>query len=202
MPYDRHYDDSFLDGLHNYLPDILYGAPEQFGGAAPLISYIQARLQHRLDLFSAARRSFASTLATPIHVPLAPRVRRSDPVDLSELSHLASIANTILRTPQNTNYTALFTGLGPALWGLSPPQQVMEPVIVRPTAEQIATGTSIELVDTDDEMCAICQDSMPSGSEARVINVCDHRFHTGCIDTWFMRDVRCPTCRHDVRTPQ
>jgi len=208
MPYDRYYYDSFLDGLHNYLPEILYGAPEQFGSAAPLISYVQTQLQRRLDLFSAGRRAFVPTVAAPIQVPLPPRIPRANPIDLTELTHLTSIANTILGTPPaGPNYTTLFAELGPTLWGLSPPQNimepimepVMEPVIVHPTVEQIADGTTIQLVDTDDEMCAICQDSMPSGSEVRVINGCDHSFHTGCIDTWFMRDVRCPTCRHDVR---
>jgi len=76
-----------------------------------------------------------------------------------------------------------------------------EPVIVRPTAEDIDIGTSIELIIAEDISCAICQDVIQPGSEARVIRACDHRFHIGCIDTWFLRSVNCPTCRHDVREP-
>jgi hypothetical protein len=79
---------------------------------------------------------------------------------------------------------------------------VMEPVVVHPTIEQIAAGTQIEIVDADEEICTICQDRMAAGSEARAIRVCDHRFHTECIDTWFQRSVICPTCRHDVREPE
>ena len=76
---------------------------------------------------------------------------------------------------------------------------IAEPVIVRPTAEHIDMGTSIEIIITEDVSCAICQDVIQPGSEARVIRACDHRFHIGCIDTWFLRSVNCPTCRHDVR---
>jgi len=78
----------------------------------------------------------------------------------------------------------------------------LEPVVVRPTAEQIETGTAIEVMASEEDVCAICQDEMPLGSEVRAIRACDHRFHIGCIDTWFQRDVRCPSCRHDIREPE
>jgi hypothetical protein len=110
-------------------------------------------------------------------------------------SLLGGNATTYLTPQGNTN--ALLAGL----LGIAPPQNFMDPVIVHPTAEQIEAGTTLEIVDAQDEMCAICQDSMMAGSEARALNACDHRFHPGCIDTWFQRDVRCPTCRHDVREP-
>jgi hypothetical protein len=89
---------------------------------------------------------------------------------------------------------------------LTPPRQAaaagaLEPVLVRPTAQQIDAGTTLEILDTEEEVCAICQDSMHAGEEVRAINVCDHRFHRNCIDTWFQRNVRCPVCRHDVREP-
>jgi hypothetical protein len=100
------------------------------------------------------------------------------------------------------NQTTMFgSGVLQELLGLNPPANFMEPVVVRPTAAQIEAGTAMEIVDAQEEMCTICQDSMPAGSQARCLNVCDHRFHPGCIDTWFQRDVRCPTCRHDVRDP-
>jgi hypothetical protein len=78
---------------------------------------------------------------------------------------------------------------------------VMDPVIVRPTAAQIDAGTTLEIVDAEEDVCAICQDTMEAGSQARAIHACDHRFHVGCIDTWFQRNVRCPVCRHDIRDP-
>ena len=98
---------------------------------------------------------------------------------------------------ENTLF-GLITGLG----GLHPNEQMlMEPVIVRPTEQQIQENTSIEILDTEDEQCAICQDAMNLGTEVRSIDACDHRFHTTCIDTWFTRNVHCPICRHDIREP-
>jgi hypothetical protein len=74
-------------------------------------------------------------------------------------------------------------------------------VIVRPTLAQIDANTTIEIVDAEEDICAICQDGMAVGSEARNLDACDHRFHVGCIDTWFQGNVHCPVCRHDVREP-
>ena len=76
-----------------------------------------------------------------------------------------------------------------------------EDVVVRPTPEQIASATTIQQVTGGTEMCSICQDGMTNGTNSRVLNACNHRFHVGCIDTWFTRNVVCPVCRHDVRTP-
>jgi Ring finger domain len=84
---------------------------------------------------------------------------------------------------------------------MAPAQNFMEPVIVRPSAAQVEAGTSIEIVDAEEDVCAVCQDRLLVGSQARSINACDHRFHTGCIDTWFQQNVHCPVCRHDIRDP-
>lgn len=84
-------------------------------------------------------------------------------------------------------------------YGWTVPSNAMEPVVVRPTAEQIEAGSALEIVDAEEEMCAICQDQMPAGSHARCLTACDHRFHMGCIDTWLARNVHCPVCRHDIR---
>ena len=190
MPYSRHYDVPLLDDLHNYLPEILYGRPEQFGGAAPLVSYVQRQMQQRFDIFSAGRRSFTPTstvVSTPPRVPQIQRIRMDD------LNYLANLI-TPMSDLQLINNAVMNTFMQ------QPPQLTMEPVIVRPTREQIAAGTSIEIIDSEEDVCAICQDAMPAGSEARALR-CDHRFHPGCIDTWFQRSVACPTCRHDIREP-
>lgn len=80
----------------------------------------------------------------------------------------------------------------------APTQRFMEPVVVRPTAEEIQRATVIEVVEEED-ICAICQSEMSVGSEARSLSECEHAFHPGCIDTWFQRSVQCPVCRHDIR---
>ena len=75
----------------------------------------------------------------------------------------------------------------------------MEPVVVAPTTEQINNASTIETTATSGEICAICQDSIQVGTQVRSLDACDHLFHTGCIDTWFQSNVRCPVCRHDIR---
>ena len=76
---------------------------------------------------------------------------------------------------------------------------LMEPVIVRPTHEQIASASVLTTINPTHENCAICQDGMEEGQSVRILSHCIHRFHQECIDTWFQSHVTCPTCRHDIR---
>ena len=194
MSYRRHYDVPLLDDLHNYLPEILYGQPEQFGGAAPLVSYVQRQMQQRFDLFSAGRRSF-----TPTPDPVMTPPRRTRMTEPPPLYRVPPIIELNYPTNQNTFIDSLLGTVLNQYMYTPPVQNTMDPPVLRPTPEQLAAGTSIEVVDTED-VCAICQDIMPSGSEARELR-CEHQFHPGCIDTWFQRSVACPTCRHDIRVP-
>jgi hypothetical protein len=83
-----------------------------------------------------------------------------------------------------------------------PMDQFLQPVVVHPTAEQIAANTTLgNLVSDTDHACAICQDALTSEQEGRKLNACGHWFHKQCIDTWLERDVHCPVCRHDIREP-
>lgn len=80
--------------------------------------------------------------------------------------------------------------------------QFLQPVVVRPTAEQIAANTTLgNLVSDTDHSCAICQDTLTSEQEGRKLNACGHWFHRACIDTWLQGNVNCPVCRHDIREP-
>ena len=78
--------------------------------------------------------------------------------------------------------------VGPSSWS--------DPVIVRPTAEQISAATTQAGILNDDN-CAICQEIM-DGPATR-ITYCGHMFHPNCISEWFTRSVFCPNCRHDIR---
>lgn len=80
------------------------------------------------------------------------------------------------------------------------PNSFLEPVIVRPTPEQIEVG-SVRAFPEEETVCAVCQDAIPVNQMARRLRACNHTFHISCIDQWFARDVRCPTCRHDIREP-
>lgn len=94
------------------------------------------------------------------------------------------------------------------LSGISPPPRIhrnlpnsfLEPVVVRPTAEQIEAGSE-RIFPQEESVCAICQDALPVNQMGRRLRACNHTFHISCIDQWFARDVRCPTCRHDIREP-
>lgn len=92
---------------------------------------------------------------------------------------------------------------GPALMGNGGrglAANFMDPVVVRPTRDQIAAATDVIVLDEALETnCAICQDRMEAQNPTRKIRACGHSFHTECIDTWFERSVSCPVCRHDIR---
>jgi hypothetical protein len=113
----------------------------------------------------------------------------STPSDFLQAIHLMSGLIGVPATPTATATAA------------AQQSDFMEPVSVRPTAEQIQSATAIEIVDSEEEMCAICQDTLETGREALNLIACDHRFHSGCISTWFMSHVVCPVCRHDIREP-
>lgn len=102
---------------------------------------------------------------------------------------------SLLRLPPTTltrNYIA-----GPNIM-----DQFLQPVPVRPTAEQIAENTTLgNLVSDTEHACAICQDTLAPEQEGRKLNACGHWFHRGCIDTWLGTNVHCPVCRHDIREP-
>ncbi len=80
------------------------------------------------------------------------------------------------------------------------PNSFLEPVVVRPTTEQIESGSE-RAFPQEETTCAICQDAIPVNQMCRRLRACNHAFHISCIDQWFARDVRCPTCRHDIREP-
>lgn len=79
-------------------------------------------------------------------------------------------------------------------------QFLQESVPVVPTQEQIDNASSLQvLTQTEEDNCAICQDSMEEGQQLRILSHCHHRFHKICVDSWFRSNVHCPTCRHDIR---
>lgn len=105
----------------------------------------------------------------------------TNPIDLPNRLLMSTLFNLI---PDNPNTNANF----------------MEPVIVRPTQQQIQNNTThTTLSEASSDICAICQDTYSAGSTQRIINACHHKFHSQCIDTWFQRNVHCPVCRHDIR---
>ena len=76
----------------------------------------------------------------------------------------------------------------------------MEPVVVRPTQEQIDRGSRVDTLAVESpDNCAICQDHFEAHANRRTLTTCGHAFHMSCIDEWFQQNVHCPVCRHDIR---
>jgi len=73
-----------------------------------------------------------------------------------------------------------------------------DPVRVTASADQLNAALEHD-VNAQDENCAVCQDTVASGTRLRQ---CGHVFHRGCIMNWFEMSSRCPVCRHDVREPR
>lgn len=206
MPYVVHYDNPMLDTLHNYFPAMLY-EPEAFETVPDVFAYAHSQMRRHFDLFAAGRAAYRPIRAAP-RLALAERAPpiRAPPPDIVQAS--ADLLNMI-RPPPAGNFTNVMPAIPMNVQDLllsmmgAPPaaaiQRFEDPVIVRPTAEQIATATTLEVLTDADEVCAICQDTIAVNTEARTINACDHQFHMGCIDTWFQQNVRCPVCRHDIR---
>lgn len=124
------------------------------------------------------RRSYA-----PVSQPSTSRFRMSVPLNLS--SFLSS------------EYSAPAPS---ALHGLSQLNDLLRPVIIRPTDQHLSENTYVYRSEISlNDNCSICQDPMEAGQETRTILACSHCFHRDCIDRWFQEHVQCPTCRHDVR---
>ena len=51
-------------------------------------------------------------------------------------------------------------------------------------------------VKTDDNMCAICQETMEGDETKEIALECGHTFHAVCIVPSLQQDRRCPVCRH------
>jgi Ring finger domain len=78
-----------------------------------------------------------------------------------------------------------------------------EDVVVGLTSAQIENFTeNVTVVNSSQEVCAICQDSLHLQPSCR-IRSCSHRLHKQCANQWFTMSVRCPICRVDLReTPE
>uniref|UniRef100_A0A6C0D9I0 RING-type domain-containing protein n=1 Tax=viral metagenome TaxID=1070528 RepID=A0A6C0D9I0_9ZZZZ len=207
-----YYDIQLLEDLHNHFPEILYGS--QFDNN-PLVIYVRNQARNRYDLFTNARNNHAGvtrTYTTPRSnvEPVRPAANNvSDTIRITY--NLDEIDNSIPSSQEDSLLNPLATLLTAALYPQTNAMMFptlrrqnttsfMEPVVVRPTQEQINNGSSIVESLNNSDNCAICQDSLiQDGRQVRRIHACHHMFHDNCVNTWFNNNVRCPTCRHDIR---
>ena len=217
--YQTVYGVGLLDDIHNYFPELLYNSAA-FTTVPQVLSYIQVQTRRRFNLFSYGQEQY---LGTPLPRAPAnanatantnanatanatanamPRVIIPTPPFFTTMEEAAPLDyNDIFRlTNQPDRMNMNLAILATLLQGI--PRQTnatfMEPVIVRPTTEQIAATTTLTTAVADGT-CAVCQDEFSGASERRTLNFCHHTFHRGCIDTWFQTNVHCPVCRHDIR---
>ena len=174
MIYEVVYGVDLLDDLHNYFPALLY-SQSRFITLTHVFHYVRHQMNR---YFPGAAATTAATTAARVQATLG-----EASIILSLLGHIGA------------------GGVAGANTGLAT-VPFSAPVIVAPTAEQIDAGSEIvsDLSGTYlANPCAICQDALIPNDICRRLRACGHVYHRSCIDQWYLRSVRCPTCRHDIR---
>jgi len=227
--YESYYGVGLLDDLHNYFPALLYEPDEfrsvrdvlgyisartqrrfdlynnaassyQGTASAPVAAFgpapapaPAASVPVRVASGVPTQYTAPSSYAAPVVPPLATRNTVEFPATRNVISALLAGLGDI-NSVENSIYQILLRPSIPRV-----PRNFMEPVVVRPTQEQIIAATRLGSPNDPSEVCAICQDTIEDNQPARLINYCEHWFHTNCIDVWFQQNVHCPVCRHDIR---
>ena len=80
-----------------------------------------------------------------------------------------------------------------------------ENVIIRPSSEEMNRATTqlrFSEIENNNlyERCPISQETFTPDTIVTRINHCGHYFSTFSLNRWFEMNVRCPMCRHDIRT--
>ena len=80
----------------------------------------------------------------------------------------------------------------------------MNPVVVRPTANVISNATEtipfLDISSPQYNRCPISHEDFDNNSAVTRIRYCGHYFDPQAISHWLTTSVRCPVCRHDIRT--
>lgn len=217
MSESRIYAIPLLNELHQSFPELLYH-PEQFQTVQDVLQYI-IRVANN-NPYSRGRQQYEQARQPSQPVPSQPvpsQPVRSQPVPRAPSRSSNVVANPfvirdiyqpILQEP-SIDVSSYFTSRqNPSILSALLNQVFSQPsgsflddtVIVRPTFAQIENNTTIRhATEHEDNNCAICQDPLENQQLLCSINHCRHTFHETCIMQWFQQNVRCPTCRHDVR---
>lgn len=80
-------------------------------------------------------------------------------------------------------------------------RQNFEDVVVRPTEAQITRALDFFTYSPMEEShtCPITLETIQEGDAVCRIRHCGHIFKRSAIEGWFLRNVRCPVCRYDIR---
>jgi hypothetical protein len=214
------YGSAFLNDIHTFFPAFLY-TPERFNSVRDVMMYVSQQMSERYDVYSSWRNYHQRMYAQqsqqqpqqqqrghrdrerwnsprqqqqPQQQPQQPQQQSPNlqvqaELDMNALS-TDPLTNYFLRTLFYPGNTTTFNTTQP-FW---------DPVVITPTPQQIAAASTTYSAPTAlDTPCAICQETIAEGANVRKLSYCNHFFHKTCIDNWFLRDVRCPSCRHDIR---
>ena len=192
--YTRVYDVPLLDDIHNFFPAFLYDQ-RHFLTTNDVFLYINHQMDTHFNIYSRARREY-NQVNPIVNTSPSPRIPPRTTVRMPTTSSVIDILPLFTNTQQNTILSEYFLNM------LREPIVNLDPVIVRPSQIQIDLATTLRLATVSEEQnCSVCQEPYTEGQAIRTINHCSHRFHKNCIDVWFGRNVHCPDCRYDIRTP-
>ena len=210
MSESRIYAIPLLNELHQSFPELLYH-PEQFQTVQDVLQYI-IRIANN-NPYSRGRQQYEQARQPSPAVPRVPsqaipRVPSRSSQVVANPFVIRDIYQPISQEPTIDVSSYFTTRQNPSILSALLNQVFSQPsgsflddtVIVRPTPAQIENNTTIRhATDHEDNNCAICQDPLENQQLLCSINHCRHTFHETCIMQWFQQNVRCPTCRHDVR---
>ena len=71
---------------------------------------------------------------------------------------------------------------------------------VRTSVNSLVEGSTLmtptqEMIEDENQVCAICHGSYTDNDILRKINTCEHVFHARCVERWFTTHDSCPVCR-------
>lgn len=168
------------------------GAEEKSAGSSSRASSSFNTLNTRQSTFASPSTQVRSRMSSTFSSSGFPSSQSSFPSRRSNRSSGSTLGEQLL--------TGLFTSMLGGTDELTINLQNLEPVPIRPTAQQLSDHTTMHTsIRHYDDNCAICQDPIEEGQEVCTLNYCVHTFHQDCIRPWFENHVTCPTCRHDIR---
>lgn len=187
---------SYHDGPSVADQRVASSIPRQyFTGSSYAAAAAQAQAQVPRQAQAQAQVPVPVNTTGSVDTGLRRRTNINLPASTNVLSALIAGLADLNEIDTNSVYRILLTPPVPRV-----PTTFMEPVIVRPTQEQITRSTRIGTPNDPTEVCTICQETIEANQPARLILHCEHWFHTSCIDVWFQQNVHCPVCRHDIRS--
>ena len=228
--YERVYDVGLLDDLHNYFPGLLYEPDrfrtvsdvlayirQNTSRRFNLFDYgarqYQQNREQRQRVPGIPQNTFTRQIPVVnrwqppvVQVPLGsiPATQQAhhlefdltNEVDMALLNPLLRNLDRLLATPLEGPTQQIRRAHGQNRFG-----SIFQDVVIHASQELIDEASNMRTLLMDlEETCSICQDRMRQGENIRKLNACQHEFHGGCIDNWFLqRSVLCPVCRHDIR---